>query len=102
MFITLSQLKEHLNIDKDYTDDDLYLLDLITVAEDAVRLELDVDYMNIQRGGILPPSVVHAILLLAGNLYMTREPVNFGAANKIPYTFEYLMQLNKNYENKIF
>lgn len=102
MFIQLDQLKKHLNIDESFIDDDQYLLDLITVAEDAVRTELDVDFADVEHCGVLPPAITHAVLLLAGNLYMNREPVQFGNVKAIPYTYEYLMQLNKNYGNKIF
>jgi len=36
MFTTLEKAKKHLNIDDTFTGDDGYIMDLITVAEDAV------------------------------------------------------------------
>ena len=42
MFTTLEKAKKHLNIDDSYTGDDAYIMDLITVAEDAVSKHLDI------------------------------------------------------------
>ena len=42
MVLELEQVKKHLNIDNSYTDDDLYILDLVTVAEDSVKKHLDI------------------------------------------------------------
>ena len=36
MYITLEQAKKHLLVDEDFRADDMYILDLIAVAEDSV------------------------------------------------------------------
>lgn len=100
MYISLEQAKQHLLVDADFKADDLYILDLITVAQDSVEKHLDIALEELEEGGILPPSVIHAMLLMIGNLYANREPITFGTVVKIPYTYEYLVGLYKKYEIK--
>lgn len=97
MYLTLEMAKKHLQVDKDFKDDDLYILDLITVAEDSVEKHLNIALDEIQEGGILPPSIIHAMLLMIGNLYANREPVSYGTVARIPYSYEYLISLYRNY-----
>ncbi len=98
MYITLETAKKHLLVDNAFTDDDAYITTLIQVSEDSVSKHLDIALDELEdEGGNLPPSVTHAILLMIGNLYQNREPVTFGQVNKIPYTMEYLIGLNKHY-----
>lgn len=101
MYISLEDAKKHLNVDISYTDDDQYILDLITVAEDSVSKHLDIALDELEDGnGMLPSSVVHAMLLMIGNLYATREPISYSTVVKIPYTYEYLISLYKHYTVK--
>ena len=51
-------------------------------------------------GGSLPPSVKQSILLLIGNLYTNREATTYGTISEVPYTFKYLINLNRNFEVK--
>lgn len=90
---------KHLLLDDSFKDDDLYILGLIDVAEDAVarNLNLKLDELAVD-GEFTPPAVIHAILLLIGNLYANREPVSYSSVNKVPYTFDYLVSLYKNYK----
>ena len=97
MYITLSEAKQHLIIDSSFTADDEYILALIDVAEDAVSKNINIALENLSVGGEIPPAVKAAILLLVGNLYANREPVSYASINKVPYTFEYLISLYKNY-----
>lgn len=99
-YITLEQAKKHLLIDENFKDDDLYILDLIAVAEDSISKHLDIALNELETGGTLPPAIIHAMLLMIGNLYANREPVTFGAVAKIPYSYEYLIGLYKHYEIK--
>lgn len=101
MYISLEDAKKHLNVDISYTDDDQYILDLITVAEDSVSKHLDIALDELEDGnGMLPSSVVHAMLLMIGNLYANREPISYSTVVKIPYTYEYLISLYKHYTVK--
>ena len=97
MYLTLEQVKKHLLVDDGFKTDDSYITNLITVAEDSVSRHLDIALEELEEGGKLPPSIIHAMLLMIGNLYQNREPVTFGTVVKIPYTYEYLVGLYKRY-----
>lgn len=98
MYTTLDETKKHLLVDNAFTDDDAYILALIDVAEDAVAKNLDIALEDLTVGDEIPPAVKAAILLLVGNLYANREPVAYTSVSKVPYTFDYLISLYKNYQ----
>ena len=100
MYLDLAQVKQHLYID--HNDDDQYLADLITVAEDAVRRDLNLHSLcEIEDStGMLPASVIQAMLLLIGSLYANRESITFGNPTRVPHSYEYLIALCRNYINK--
>jgi hypothetical protein len=100
MYVTLETAKKHLLVDDGFKADDSYITDLITVAEDSVSKHLDIALNELEAGGTLPPAIIHAMLLMIGNLYANREPVTVGSVVKIPYTYEYLVGLYKHYEIK--
>ena len=99
MYLSINDVKRYLIID--HNDDDLYIADLITVAEDAVRRDLnlyslkDIEDCN----GMLPASVMQAMLLLIGTLYANRESVTYGTPHTVPHSYEYLIALARNYIN---
>ena len=99
MYLDLSTIKQHLIIDR--CDDDRYLCDLETVAEDAVRRDLnlyslkDIEDCN----GMLPACVTQAMLILIGTLYANRESVTYGTPHTVPHSYEYLIALARNYIN---
>lgn len=99
MYLSVNDVKRHLIID--HNDDDLYIADLITVAEDAVKRDLnlyslkDIEDCN----GMLPASVLQAQLLLIGTLYANRESVTYGTPHTVPHSYEYLIALTRNYIN---
>lgn len=101
MYVTLEQIKKHLQIEPEYRDDDLYILALADAAETAVERHID-DRLCVfaeKNGGELPSPLRSAILLLIGNLYMNREPVSFAQSAEVPLTYSYLLSLYKNYSN---
>ena len=100
MYIDLDTIKRHLIID--HNDDDLLLADLETVAEDAVRRDLNLySLKDIEDcSGMLPASVIQAMLLLIGTLYANRESVSYGQARPVPHSYEFLLDLCRNYINK--
>lgn len=101
MYITLEQAKKHLLVDDGFKEDDVYIGDLIKVSEDSVQQHLDISLSDLEDGdGLLPSSVSHAILLMIGNLYTSREPVSYGTVMKVPYSYEYLLGLYKHYSIK--
>lgn len=100
MYLTLQQVKQHLIID--HNDDDQYLADLITVAENAVCKDLNLHSLKDIEDctGMLPASVIQAMLLLIGTLYANRESVSYGNPSVVPHSYQYLLDLNRNYINK--
>lgn len=83
----------------DHNDDDLYLADLITVVEDAVRVDLNICSLSELEGcdGMLPAPVLHAMLLLAGNFYANRESVTFAQSHSLVHGYDYLLALYRRY-----
>ena len=100
MYLTIDDVKKHLYIDHD--DDNRYIADLITVAEDAVKTDLNLDSLcEIEdETGMLPASVIQAMLLLIGTLYSNRESVTYGTPHTVPHSYEYLLDLNRQYIKK--
>lgn len=101
MFIELARIKNHLNIDNYYTDDDEYLLYLEDVAEKVVEKHIDCKLSELCDGnGDLPSPLLHAMLLFIGDMYQSREAVAFNSSPlEIPLSFSYLLSLYKNYSN---
>lgn len=97
MYVTLDNAKKHLNIDNAWTGDDNYIIELIRVAEDAVSKNTGVALNEQVIGGELPPSLVHSILLLVGQLYANREATSFSTITEVPYGYKYLVNLNRNF-----
>jgi len=90
-YITLDEMKKHLNID--FTDDDEYVTSLIEVAQCSIEKTIQHPLKDCEiSDGVLNPALVHAMKLLAGNLYANREPVAYGVPQAVPYTMQYLIQ----------
>lgn len=97
-YLELSRIKEHLNIDKDFTDDDLYLESLGDVAEQIVERHIDRKLDDFDDSNV-PAPVLHACLLLVGNFYNNRESVSNLKQNEIPLSYRYLLATYKNYSH---
>lgn len=98
MYIDLEIVKKHLNIEPDFLDDDEYILSLIEVAEQAVRVHCNEDFATLaeKNGGCLPAPIEQAELLLIGQLYQNREPV--GKGSELPLSYTYLIRLYQNWD----
>jgi uncharacterized phage protein (predicted DNA packaging) len=98
MYVSLTDIKKHLNIDESYTGDDSYLTDLILVAESVIAKHIDSNLDSLEDGeGNLPSPLIHAIKLFVGNMYANRESVAFAQSYNIPNSYDYLLSLYKNY-----
>lgn len=100
MYITVEDLKKHLNIDDDFKGDDEYLAYLITVAEDAISIHIDRNLSEVAdgNGGELPPVLIHAMKLFIGDMYQSRESTSFnGSPSEIPFSYTYLTSLYRRY-----
>jgi hypothetical protein len=98
--ITLDQAKKHLNLEPDFVEDDEYILGLISMAEQAVRVHVNEDFDTLaeKNGGCLPAPLSQAMLLMIGNMYQNREPL--GTRNAaLPFNYQYLINLYQNYSN---
>ena len=100
MYIELDYAKKHLNIEPDFTEDDEYILGLISMAEQAVRVHVNEDFDKLAEanGGCFPAPLEQAMLLMIGNMYQNREPVT-NKAIELPYNYRYLIDLYRNYVN---
>ncbi len=91
-----TELKEYLNIEADYTDDDNLLLSLLYTSKKAVQ--------NYCRGGIddilsvsewynqedyYPLKI--AIIQYAAHLYLNRNIITFQQGYELPITFKFIL-----------
>ena len=98
MYVTLSEARKHLNLDEWFTEDDAYILELIKVAEDVVEKRIGKPLSKcINKNGELESSVKHSILVLIGTYYNQREATSPSTITPVPYTFDFLADLNKKY-----
>lgn len=100
MYVPLDLAKKHLNIEEDFKEDDEYILSLVEVAEAAVRVHVNESFADIAKryGGCIPNPLLHAVLLMVGNLYTNREIVT-NKAIELPFNYQYLIDLYRNYNN---
>lgn len=92
MEITIDELKQHLNIERDYHGEDSYLQSLIDAAKVVVQKHI-CDSIDGKSEGQLP--LAHAVKLLVGTWYMNRESLS--NLNKANHSYEYILSLYKNY-----
>lgn len=98
MYITIQEQKKQCNIDSDFTEDDEYIGWLIEVAEAVVQQHLCCALEDLEDSqGKLPPPVKHAAMLYAAELYANREVNAYTSVTTIPFNFQYLIDLYKNY-----
>lgn len=99
MYLKLTDIKKHLNLDNEFKEDDNYLLDLQSVAEKTVENHIDTPLALLanKNGGRLPSPVLQAMLLFVGNLYANRESVSYSQVYRVPNSYDYLLDLYKNY-----
>lgn len=101
LYLQLYQIKKHLNIDEEFHQDDEYLVDLSVVAQTVIQKHIDnnLEDLCVENGGELPSPLLHAMLLFIGNMYANRESVAFASSSEIPLSYNYLLDLYKNYNN---
>lgn len=94
MEITLDEIKQHLNIERDYHGEDSYLQSLISTAKVIVQKHICEDDIDGMSDGEKTP-LIHAIKLLVATLFMNRESLsNLSKGN---HSYEYILSLYKNY-----
>ena len=97
--LTLKLIKEHLNLDNDFTLDDAYLSILGDVVEKVVERHIDDSfaYLANANGGKLPAPLIQAMLLLLGTYYANREHIAFNANYEVGNSYTFLIDLYRNY-----
>ena len=97
-YITLELIKQQCNIDEWSDVDDAYLENLCLVCQEVTEQYLGYSLAEIlNENGLLPKPIEHAILLLIGHYYAHRESVSELTYKEVPQTFEFLIQMFKNY-----
>lgn len=100
MVIDLATIKQHLNIDADYTDDDTYIEFLEGVAEEVVQKHIDKSFEDIiEEVGAIPQPLLQSILLIIGNMYANRESIAYTNAIEIPNSLSYILSMYRDYNN---
>lgn len=93
IYISLEQIKAHLNINEDYHDDDFYLMQLADTAIAAIENRIDNKIDRYVHDSVLEPPLVHAALLLIGTWYLQRETITIGhGVQEVPHTIDFLLQ----------
>ena len=97
--LTLKLIKEHLNLDNDFTLDDDYLTNLGNVVETVVERHIDdsFTFLASANGGNLPTPLIQAMLLLLGTYYANREHIAFNANYEVGNSYTFLIDLYRNY-----
>ena len=97
MILTLERVKQHLNLEPDFTENDQYLLGLIDMAEKAVRVHVNEDFKDIaKKNGGFPTPLLQAMLLMVEKMYMNRENKET-KTDELPLNYQYLIDLYRNY-----
>ena len=91
--VDIALLKQHVRAD-DFGGDDLYLDHLLSAAEEYVTTATarTLDELKELGGGELPPTLVQAVLLIAGHWYNQREAVSSTQMTEVPYTLQALVK----------
>lgn len=99
MYLTLTEIKSHLNIDTSFTSDDALLLAYGQAAEQSVERDIDCsldEYANDK--GEIPAPLHLACLMLTAHFYASREPVAYAVSvASIPYSVGYLITPFRRY-----
>ena len=78
LLVTLADLKSHLNIAADFTDDDTLLTEKLTVSQLHIQDMVGSDNLATDYPDGVPDPLLEAIRQYAGALYACREGLNGG------------------------
>lgn len=94
----IDTVKNHLNLEQTFTEDDEYILGLIQAAKEAVERHVNCDLTVLaeSNGGELPTPLLQAQLLMVENLYQNRGIVGQKVVS-LPRNYDYLIDLYRNY-----
>ena len=94
-------IKKHLNIDEDFSGDDLLLEFYMTSAKKIVEKHLNKPLATIkeENNGVLPKPLELCMLFLIANMYMQRESITSTSLTEVPQSYNYILDLYKCYYN---
>jgi len=102
-FLDLDTIKQHLNLDLDFTGDDSILEVYADAAEKSVENFIDCDLEEtLDQEGLLPKPLLCSILLMIGDLYTVRQTISATNFVKVPRTLEMLLEPYIDYKKKIY
>lgn len=94
-YVTLEELKQHLNVDFD--TDDAYITGLIEPVQLLIESYLNNPLDTYVKDAKIDRRIWHAIRILIANYYANRESVTFATPQVIPGHIELLLQPLKRY-----
>ena len=94
-YVTLEELKQHLNIDFDI--DNVYISGLIEPVQLAIEAYLNNPLETYVKDGAIDKRIWHAIRILVANYYANREEITFATPQTIPGHVTLLLQPLKRY-----
>lgn len=97
MYVTVGEIKEHLNISASYTEEDAMLTSMIEASEIAVENYLQQPITEFICNNKLNAALKHAIKIMVGNFYANRESVAYTNPQPVPYTLEFLLKPYRKY-----
>lgn len=99
LYISIDEAKEHLNIDQEFMADDLLIARYIQSAQEALERNIDRPLSDFEdEYGNLPEGLLQAIRFMVANFYANRENVAFTNAVNLPYSYQYLVDLYRDYK----
>ena len=89
MYVTLEDIKRHLNVDFD--EDDTLITSMIDAAEVSIEQSINTPLAGIAVEGVLPKDLIHAIRILTAVFYEYREGFTHGKIMQVPFTLAHLL-----------
>lgn len=97
--IELSTVKEHLNIDTNYSGDDNLLSLYVETAYEQIKGDSGCNDEELQdNSGALMPIARQALLLLVGDFYAYRENTYNGSLTVQPKGYQRLINIIRHYD----
>lgn len=94
-YVTVEELKQHLNVDFDY--DDAYIHSLIAPVQLVIEAYLNRPLSEFVENGKIDKRIWHTIRIMVADYYANRESVTFATPNSIPGHIALLIQPLKKY-----
>lgn len=97
-YLTLENVKNHIRVDSEFTDEDNYITGLMDAAELAVARKIDCPLVYLEdENKQLPQPLIQAMLLLVGTWYNFRESVNTASTSPVDHALDMLCDLYHEY-----